>query len=409
MAGLSLLLWSLPWIVLGGYIVLGVREPPPLPGPPRGGPPRARSSRPAVSVIVPARNEAHNIGACVGSIAASDYPDFELIIVDDQSHDGTGARARGIGRGRATRLLVVEGELVPPGWFGKQWACWQGAREARGDLLLFTDADTVHGSGLLARAVAELDTTGGDALTVIGRQTMASFWEQLVQPQVFLLLALRYPRMGVALPARRWRRAIANGQYLLFRQDAYQEIGGHAAVRYEAAEDLRLAQRLVAGGCRLIVRSAHRDLATRMYRGLGEVVAGWSKNMMQAGLRTVPQMLRPCAAPLMLLSGMVIWLAPPAAFGAALLGMGETVLLAWSAGVTGCSMLFWTWWGTRFGAPAWVGPLYPLGAVVGHWILLRSWLGRSRVEWKGRSYAWDVYADVSEESAAPGPTRARWR
>ena len=220
----------------------------------------------------------------------------------------------------------------------------------------------MHGSGLLARAVAELDTTGGDALTVIGRQTMASFWEQLVQPQVFLLLALRYPRMGVALPARRWRSAIANGQYLLFRQDAYQEIGGHAAVRYEAAEDLRLAQRLVAGGCRLIVRSAHRDLATRMYQGLGEVVAGWSKNMMQAGLRTVPQMLRPCAAPLMLLSGMVIWLAPPAAFGAALLGMGETVLLAWSAGVTGCLMLFWTWWGTRFGAPAWVGPLYPLDA-----------------------------------------------
>ena len=251
MAGLSLLLWSLPWIVLGGYIVLGVREPPPLPGPPRGGPPRAARSRPAVSVIVPARNEAHNIGACVGSIVASDYPDFELIVVDDQSHDGTGARARGIGRGRATRLLVVDGEPVPPGWFGKQWACWQGAREARGDLMLFTDADTVHGSGLLARAVAELDTTGGDALTVIGRQTMVSFWEQLVQPQVFLLLALRYPRMGVPLPARRWRSAIANGQYLLFRRDAYQEIGGHAAVRYEAAEDLRLAQRLVAGGRRL--------------------------------------------------------------------------------------------------------------------------------------------------------------
>src|SRR5204862_4476465 len=115
-----------------------------------------------------------------------------------------------------------------------QWACWQGVREAQGELLLFTDADTVHGPALLGRAVAGLAQTDTDCLTVIGRQIMASFWERLVQPQVFTLLAIRYPDMGTPLPARRWRSAIANGQYMLFRRAAYDALGGHEAVRYEA-------------------------------------------------------------------------------------------------------------------------------------------------------------------------------
>ena len=227
---------------------------------------------------------------------------------------------------------------------------------------------------------------------------MGSFWERLVQPQVFTLLALRYPRMGSSpLPQPKWRSAIANGQYMLFQRRAYEGLGGHATVRYEAAEDLRLAQRVVRSGGRLIVRSAYVDFGTRMYRGLRELVAGWSKNMIQAGLQTLPPVLRPAAPVLMFLSGLVVWLLPPLALLAALAGFGGGVLLAWSASVTVLLMLFWTAWGLRLGAPAWVGPLYPLGAVVGHWILLRSWLGRRRVHWKGRTYTWDVYADAADE------------
>ena len=390
----SVLLWSLPWLALFAYIATMVREPPPLPAGPS-------SIRPLVSVIVPARNEAHNIEACVRSLVASAYSEIEIIVVDDRSDDDTGAIARAAGNGIA-RVVVVDGAPVPDGWFGKQWACWQGARAARGTVLLFTDADTVHAPALLDRAVAELHTTGADCLTVIGRQIMGSFWERLVQPQVFTLLAVRDPRMGAEpLPQKRWRSAIANGQYIMFRRTSYDALGGHEGVRYEAAEDLRLAQRTVRTGRRLVVRSALDDFGTRMYRGLREIIAGWSKNMVQAGLQTIPPAYRWAAPPLMLLTGFVLWLLPPVALALALTGWLGATWLVWSASVTGLIVLFWTAFGVKLGAPAWTGLLYPLGTLVGLWILLRSWLGRDRVEWKGRSYAWDVYSDTADEHPAP--------
>jgi chlorobactene glucosyltransferase len=396
----TVLLWSLPWLALVGYAFARVRQPPPLPPAGRGASAGARPP-PSVSVIVPARNEAHNIGRCLTSLTASDYPDFEVVVVNDRSEDATGAIARALPAGRARRVAVVEGADVPAGWFGKQWACWQGVRESRGELLLFTDADTVHGATLLGRSVTALVEEDAGCLTVIGRQIMESFWERLVQPQIFTLLALRYPNMGSApLAARKWRSAIANGQYLLFRRSAYEALGGHEAVRYEAAEDLRLAQRLVRSGGRLVVRMAQEDLGTRMYRGLRELVAGWSKNMIPAGLQTLPPALRPLAPAMMFASGVALWLLPPAALAAALAGFGGPELLPWSASVTALLMLFWALVGRQLGAPAWVGPLYPVGALVGHWILLKSWLGRGRVHWKGRSYDWDVYADVRQERAS---------
>src|SRR5688500_1765215 len=117
----SVLIGSLPWIALVGYVLLRVREPPALPSAPA--PTEAGGARPFVGVIVPARDEAHNIAVCLGSLTASDYPDFEVIVVDDRSGDATGAVARALPPGRARRVLVVDGEALPDGWFGKQWAC----------------------------------------------------------------------------------------------------------------------------------------------------------------------------------------------------------------------------------------------------------------------------------------------
>ena len=393
------MIWVLPWVGVIAYVVLLVRDPPELPP----AAPLRPHDAPSVSVIVPARDEAHNIARCVASLVASDYPALEVIVVDDRSGDGTGAAARSVGSGLARRLQVIDGAELPEGWFGKQWACWQGYRAAQGQLLLFTDADTVHEPTLVTRAVAGLQAERADCLTVIGRQIMGSFWERLLQPQVFMLLAVRYPRMGEEpLPQRRWRSAIANGQYLLFERGAYERLGGHEAVRYEAAVDLRLAQRLVRCGGRLVVRRAYEGLGTRMYRGLREVVAGWSKNMIPAGLQTVHPWLRAVTPLAMLLCGVGAWLLPPAVLVAVLLGAGDAArrpeLLAWAAATTGLLMLFWSGVSRRFGAPWWMGLLFPVGAVVAHWILLRSWLGRRRVRWKGRSYAWDVYADARTDA-----------
>ena len=157
---MAALLWVLPWALLIALIVLLVRDPPPLPEAPRGGGGEPLPAGSRVSVIVPARNEAHNIARCVGSLLASDYPDFEVIVVDDRSEDGTGAAARALATPTAAgtaRLRVLDGAELPKGWFGKQWACWQGVQEAGGALLLFTDADTVHAPTLLARSVGALE------------------------------------------------------------------------------------------------------------------------------------------------------------------------------------------------------------------------------------------------------------
>ena len=185
---------------------------------------------PSVSVIVPARNEALNIERCVSSLTASEYPHFDVIIVDDRSEDGTADLARAISSGNAQRVTVLEGAELPDDWIGKPWACHQGAAVATGDLLLFTDADTTHGPALLARAVAGLREEKADLLTVLGRQLMETFWERLVQPQIFLAMLLRFPDFERAAKSRRWRDAIANGQYLLFTRSCYEALGGHEAV-----------------------------------------------------------------------------------------------------------------------------------------------------------------------------------
>ncbi len=378
---LTALLLALPWAALPVFLFAWVRMPRELPS----GQLRDADT-PLVSVIVPARNEAANIETCVGSLIASTYPSFEVIVVDDDSEDDTGSLARGLGRGTAQRVEVVDGRPLPAGWLGKPWACWQGYRQAKGALLLFTDADTMHGPDLLTRAVAGLEDERADLLTVVGRQLMETFWERLVQPQVFLTMLFRFPRFEETAKSPRWRDAIANGQYILIRREAYEAIGGHEAVRDEVVEDLAIAQHLKRAGLALRVRAAEGDLATRMYRSLGDLVAGWSKNLVTGGLQSLPRWLRPVAPALTLLVGLGLWLVPPIVLAVSLLGVAGGAWLVWSASVCALSVLLWAVFTRQMGAPARYGLLYPIGAAVGAFIFLRSWLKGRRVAWKGRRY-----------------------
>lgn len=374
------LVLTLPWLALVLFVAIRVRLPPELPDGGSGGP------FPTVSVVVPARDEAHNIERVLSSLARSRYPRFEILVVDDRSEDRTAEIARSVAPGNADRLVVVEGAPLPEGWLGKPWACWQGAEAARGDLLLFTDADTEHGPELLGRAVRALVDEGADAVTVAGRQRMESFWERVVQPHIFLSMVLRYYDLADPVPRERWRSAIANGQYILFDGESYRELDGHRAVRDAVVEDLRLAQRLVREGRRLLIRRAEDDFATRMYRSLDEIVRGWSKNIVLGGLQTLPPAVRRLAPVPMVLSGMALWILPPVALVLAAVGALAGGWLVWSAPVVALSVLFWIGVSRRFGVPGAYGLLYPLGAAVGVGIFLRSWLGMRKVRWKGREY-----------------------
>ncbi len=375
------LIFAAPWLILLMYLALRIRLPKKL------GPEGVfAEDAPLVSVIIPARNEEHNILSSAESVGASTYPNFELIVVDDRSTDRTAQVAKTAEIGNAVRYEVLSGAELPESWLGKPWACAQGAREARGDILLFTDADTTHHPELLSRAVADLRSDGADALTIMGKQIMLTFWEKVVQPQIFFTLSLGFPDLRTPLPAKRWRRAIANGQYIMIHRAAYDEVGGHVAVKGEVVEDQRLAQILCKAGKRLDLRMAEDHFATRMYSSLPEMIEGWSKNMALASRQAFDPWFAPVALPSLIATVVLLWIVPPVVVVLDLAGLNLGVPPGVAQAVTAGSALFWVACAWRFGAPPWVGLLYPLGATVEAYIFTRSFVRGRRVEWKGRTY-----------------------
>lgn len=344
----------------------------------------APAAGPLVSVVVPARNERETIETVVRSVLASGYTDLELLVVNDRSTDDTAEIVARLAREDA-RLRLVEGEPLPAGWYGKPWACCQGYHAARGELLLFTDADTRHGPELLGRAVAALRQDRADLMTVSPFQRCVTFWERVIMPQIWLLLGLRFHPARVNR-ARRERDVIANGQFILITREAYEAIGTHAAVRQEVAEDLALAQACFRAGRRLRFWFAERLMETRMYLGLGPLVEGWSKNVFLGGRRSFPnEPALQALVPVMLSLALGFWLVPPVA----LLVAGASG--PWTAPAILATVLSAVFWGLishGMRIPAWYGLLYPLGALMALYIVLRStWRGRRRVEWRGRVYS----------------------
>jgi chlorobactene glucosyltransferase len=370
------LLLALPWLVpFAGLIRLASNRPNLSDAPPAAGT--------LVSVIVPARNESATIETLVRSVLASTYQPLELLVLDDRSTDDTAAIVERLAVGDA-RLRLVHGEPLPEGWYGKPWACLQGYRAARGDLLLFTDADTWHGPELLARAVGALRAERADLLTVAPRQRCETFWERLVMPQIWLLLALRYHPSRVNR-ARRERDVIANGQFILVPRESYEAVGTHAVVRHEVAEDLALAQVFHRSGRKIHFAFAERLMETRMYRSLPHLVEGWSKNVYLGGRRSFPQepVLR-ALVPVMLLAAFLFWLVPPAVL--AVTGSSGGLCQA-AAAATALSALFWMLISYGMKIPPWYGLLYPIGTLIALYIGARStWRGARRVEWRGRVY-----------------------
>ena len=275
---------------------------------------------------------------------------------------------------------------------------------AEGDLLLFTDADTIHSPELLGRAVAGMIEDEADALTLLGRQIMETFWERLVQTHIMAAMIFRFPNPGRPLAPERWRDAIANGQFMLFERGAYEEIGGHEAVKGEIVEDQRLAQILCRSGKRLALRAAETVFATRMYRSLDELIEGWSKNLALAARQSVPRWAVPIVMPVGIAVSVLIWIVPPVVLlmslagvgsggslaavdpGGSLAGVGLSGWVTWSAWITGLSVVAWSLVSRRLEAPFWAGAFYPLAAGVVNYIFLRSWIRGGHVEWKGRHY-----------------------
>jgi len=349
---------------------------------------------PEVSIIVPARNEEASLGDCLRSLVGQDGVSYEIIVVDDGSTDRTREIAESL-----AGVRVIAAPPLPAGWTGKNNAVIAGAAAARGAWLLFTDADTVHVAGSLARAVAELREHGAEMLSYSPEQIAVTFWEMAVLPVVFAELARAYPPKEVSDPAS--PIAAANGQYILIRREAYEAVGGHRAIAESLLEDVALARAMKRAGRKIRFRYAADAVRTRMYRNFRQLREGWTKNL--ALLFPHPGWL---AIKSLLLWGLAwgLFLLPiVTAIGVGLTGRIESV--AWAHGfmltLAGLSKQWW-WNPMGIGGILFIGQrlrranftwdMEVLGAIAGYpmfaYLLWRSKRAhsKSQVSWKGRTY-----------------------
>ncbi len=233
-------------------------EPPATPGP-------------LVSVIVPARDEERGIGAAVRSLRALEYGRVEVIVVDDQSDDGTLTAARAAA-GDDPRVSVIEGAPLPEDWVGKPWACWQGVTRSRGEWLLFTDADVVHSPDSLGRTLAMAARLDRGGLTLLPTIDCGGAVERAVMPAALTAIAT-FVAPGPLARSARSRVAIAAGGYILIPRALYDRVGGHAAIRGRMVDDVCLAAAVKRTGSLLVPVPAGRLARLRMYHGGREVWA----------------------------------------------------------------------------------------------------------------------------------------
>jgi len=378
------------WLIPAGYaLFLGLLVYRYVSRRPRLGEYEPQTRGPLVSVIIPARDEGGNIAACVRSVLATAYRPVEVIVVDDRSSDATAEiveqLARALPPEAAGRLRLVRGADLPGGWFGKPWAIVQGYRVARGDLLLFTDADTRHHPELLPRTMRALAQERVHLVSVLPRQETVTFWERLVQPHVLVALASRVGDLRRVNRTRIEWDAIASGAYILTTRAAYEQVGTHEAVKQSVAEDVALAQRYVRQRLDIFLTHGWQYMSVRMYQSLAGIIEGWSKNLaLGVPLMFPPIRLLRLAAPYLMWLPALVWIVPPVLWAVYSWG--------WAAATTGISLAIWVavYWAE--GVPLGYALLYPLGAAMVAYIMIRSALrGSRKVEWRGRTYGTGHY------------------
>jgi chlorobactene glucosyltransferase len=328
---------------------------------------------PSIAVLVPARNEEENIGTLLSLLRTQNYPSFTVTVLDDHSTDATA----GIAEAHAAedpRISLRKGASLPDGWTGKNWACHQLAAHAEADVLLFVDADVQPSSHALRDTAEGLQQYAADALSAFPLQLLRGTAAAMIIPVMDVILYGFLP-LPLVWRTKTASLAAANGQWFAFRRDAYQAVGGHAAVQGEIVEDIALARRVKESGRRMLLTVGAGSVACRMYTGRKQIVEGFSKNFFAAfGFRM------PVFSAVLLFLALVfvfpyVLLFTPfwkAALPAVALNTGFRLLLSLRAGHRWLSAL--------------LHPLGILGAVgIGLDAIRR--FRRGAVQWKGRDIA----------------------
>jgi len=334
---------------------------------------------PGVSVVIPARDEVHNIGRCLDAVLAQDHPELQVVVLDDGSTDGTTellARYQD-----DPRLTVVQGTGEPPdGWFGKPWAVERAQRHATMPWLLFIDADVRLHPHAVSRTLAYAVRNELGMLSGFGTLETGGFWERVIQPVVGGLIVAGNDTKEVNDPECR-DKAMANGQFILFERGAYEGIGGHGSIRNDVLDDVGLARVAKGAGVPFHMTFMRPLFSCRMYNGLGEIWSGWRKNLF-AGMHYSWGVVF-AVVTYLFISNLLPWVLLP--FAAA--GLLGTEWLAWSLGLILLMQAVRYYLDRVFAHPPAYGATQALG--VGLVILLildSAWSStRGRVAWKGRN------------------------
>jgi chlorobactene glucosyltransferase len=350
--------------------------------------PLSEDDAPHITVIVPARDEETNIGRCLETVLAQDYPAgrLDVLAVDDQSSDATAAIVRHLAA-RHPQIALLQSPPLPPRWVGKSHACWIGARSVapETDWLCFIDADVRLRSGALSSAVYAALKQNLDLLSLMPRQELQSFAERLMLPCGFILLSFLQDLRQAQ--ARSSLDVTVTGQFMLVRRDVYEAAGGHAAVCTAICEDLEFARRLKRSGHSVLLMGGDELLSARMYTGWRTLWPGLTKNLadMLGGPATtltlaLTAIVLAWAAYALPLLDIAVWRqgvgGGAGALVLALVGSGAAI------GLHIAAMVY-------FRVPFWYGLLFPLGYTAGALLALDSVRRRlsGRTSWKGRIYS----------------------
>lgn len=335
-----------------------------------------------VSVLIPARDEEATIEACVRAVAASEHPVHEIIVCDDQSSDATPTILARLQQEHAF-LRVIRGKTLPDGWVGKPHACHQLAEAATGDVLLFVDADTLLEPSAISRVLSFMTAPArrrpASLVTAVPRQRMGTFFERLVMPLLVMTYTSWLPLFLVSA-SRDPRFVAANGQLLAVRRDAYDRLGGFAAVAHEIVDDVAFCRHAKASGEKIVFADGAAMAQCRMYDSAKGVWEGFSKNIYEGIGGT------PWALALVIALHLGVFVAPYVGLGLAMAGMTELLMPA-LAGV-GANLALRGVLALRFRQPLEGIVLHPLSILVLCAIAINSyrWSSRGQLTWAGRTY-----------------------
>jgi chlorobactene glucosyltransferase len=235
---------------------------------------------PLVSVLIPARNEEINIEKCIKAFLKQDYPKLEILVLDDNSTDNTYGIVKKISE-KNKNVKVFKGKPLPQGWLGKNFACYQLSRYAKGEYFVFTDADTHHFQKSISSSLAALLNDGLDALCPFPREIMITIHERMSIPFMNFVILLFMP-LALIRKSKNPLFCTGVGQYLLFRREAYFGMGGHAAVKGKILEDVHITKKTKEMGYSYMIFDGRKVISCRMYKNFKQVFTGYSRFLFSA-------------------------------------------------------------------------------------------------------------------------------